>query len=472
MSGRSGVGDTDAVIDQRRLRLERWLCVAPAVAAVVGYVVFVVRNAVNVVWLDHWASIPLLHALDDGRLKWSQVWKQAANNRVVVPGVINLADAKWFHLNVRAELFLAVVFLAIAAVLLMLTQRHNDGRPLHVYAPVAFFLFSIVQWQSALWNVQMPRFLILALFAFALYVVCRSSGWGSLALAAIAAVAASLSLLDGFLLWPAIAFVIWWDRGPQRERRVGAFALVGAVTAVVYLIGYDFSGNGDIGYVISHPLASVQYFLVLLGGFTRAASTEPGLAVGCGILMLGLSAWVVARFWRSDRSLADAVPVALVMYVLLFDVWTLLGRGAAGEGQALASRYTTYSLLIFVAVYLALVNRGPWHVAEERKIPILTAIVGVGGALTVLLVTVSATTANHQGTAFAAQLRTSAQVLRHYRTEPDSRIEQFLCPAFCLNLVRGEAPFLEAHHYSVFASQGAETGHRFATVPAPEVPAR
>src|SRR5205807_4078924 len=191
------------------MRLQRWACVAPAVAAAVGYTVFVVRNAVNVVYWDHWVTIPLMHALDDGRLRWSQVWKQAANNRVLVPRAISLAVGRWFRLDVRIELLGAVVFLSIAVVLLMLTQRRNDGGPLHLYAPVAFFLFSIVQWQTALWNVQMPRFLILALFALAMFAVCRSSGWVSLAVAAVATVAASLSLLDGFLLWPSIALLIW-----------------------------------------------------------------------------------------------------------------------------------------------------------------------------------------------------------------------------------------------------------------------
>jgi hypothetical protein len=450
------VGDTAIVTRERQMRLERWVCVAPAVAAAVGYTVFVVRNAVNVVYWDYWASVPLLHALDDGRLRWSQVWEQAANNRTVVPRAISLAVGSWFRLDVRIEIVGAVVLLSIAVVLLMLTQRRNDGRPLYLYAPVAFFLFSIVQWQSALWNVQMARFLILALFAFAVFAVCRSSGWGSLALAAVAVVAASVSLLDGFLLWPSIALLIWCDGRPRRGRRLSAWALVGLVTAVVYFIGYHFGGNsGDAGYAISHPFASVRYLVVLLGGFSRATPAEPGLAEGCGILMVGLSAWVLVRFWRSDRRLADALPVTLVMFVYLFDVSTLIGRGSAGAGQALASRYTTYNLLVFVAAYFALINRGAWRVAEERKTPILTAIGGVGVALAVLLATVSVTTARHEGARFAAHLRTSARVLRHYRTAPASQIEKYVCPALCLDLVPREAPFLEAHGYSVFADRSA-----------------
>ncbi|MBV8297666.1 MAG: hypothetical protein JO085_12575 [Acidimicrobiia bacterium] len=458
---------------QGRRRLAKWLCIASAVAAAAGYTVFVVRNAVDVVWWDQWANVPVLHAYDAGRLTWSKLWTQAANNRVVVPRAIDLAVGKLFRLDLRVELLCAVLFLAIAAVLLMLTQRRNDGGPLWLYAPAAVFLFSIVQWQSALWNIQMPRFLILALFAVALYAVCRSPGWGSLAVAAFAAVVASLSLLDGFLLWPSVALVIWCAGGPQRARRLTAWALVALVTAFLYVVGYHFAGNsGDAGYVIRHPLASARYVLVLLGGFSRAAPADSPLASVCGVLMLALAAWVVARFWRSDRRLAGAVPVALVMFVLLFDVWTLIGRGSAGPAEALGSRYTTYNLLIFVAAYFALVSREPWRVGEARRRPVLAAVAvaAVAGGLVVVLVIASATTARHEGHAFAAYLRSSARVLHNYRTEPPSQLDAYLCPEFCRYLVLREAPFLEAHGYSVFAGRAVTPGSSVATVPATDTP--
>ena len=110
--------ETEAVATQRQVRLPAWLFVAPAVAAVISYAVFVVGNAVNVVYLDYWASVPLVHALDDGHLRWSQVWEQAANNRIVVPHLITLGVGSWFRLDVRIELIGAVVLLGVAAVLL------------------------------------------------------------------------------------------------------------------------------------------------------------------------------------------------------------------------------------------------------------------------------------------------------------------------------------------------------------------
>jgi hypothetical protein len=316
-------------------------------------------------------------------------------------------------------------------------------------------MFSIVQWQSAMWNVQMPRFLILALFALAMYAVCRSAGWGWFAVAAVATVAAALSLLDGFLLFPAIALLIWCDGRPERGRRLAVWAGVGVVTAVVYFVGYDFSnGNsGGAGYAMRNPIGALKYFLVLLGGFSRASRSDLWLAIGCGVLMVGLSAWVVARFWRSDRRLADALPVALVVYVFLFDLSTLLGRGSAGPAQALSSRYTTYNLLIFVAAYFALVNRGAWRVPEERRRPVLLTVGAVGAALAILLAVASVTTARQQGDRFAVELRTGASVLRHYRTAPAPDIQRYVCPPLCGDLVPQEAPFLEKQGYSAFADR-------------------
>jgi hypothetical protein len=379
-----------------------------------------------------------------------------------------LALGSWFRLDTRFEIIGAVVFLGVAAVLLMLTQRRNAGGPLYLYVPVAFFLFSIVQWQSALWNVQMPRFLILALFALALYAVCRSARWRWFAVAAVATVLASLSLLEGLLLWPVIACVLWCDGRAQRGVRLGAWAVIGLGTAVVYFVGFDFGkGNsGGTAYAVRHPLGAAHYLLVLLGGFSRAT---PALATAYGVLMVALSAWVVVRFWRSDRGLAEALPAALVLFVFLFDVSTLLGRGSAGAPQALASRYTTYNLLIFVAAYLALVNQRPWRLASAWRTPVVVGVSGVGLVLVAVLATASWTTARHQGHRFASTLRTSANVLRDYRTEPTERLDTYLCPAYlCDGLVPQEAPFLETHRYSVFANGQGASASSVAVVPAPK----
>jgi hypothetical protein len=128
--------------------------------------------------------------------------------------------------------------------------------------------------------------------------------------------------------------------------------------------------------------------------------------------------------------------------------------------------------LIFVAAYFALIRRGAWRIAAERQAQVRTAIGGVLVALAVLLTIVSVTRARHEGNQFAARLRTSAVVLRHYRTEPASRMEQYLCPAFCLDLVRREAPFLEAHRYTAFRTRAGQTGHSLATVAGSDPPRR
>lgn len=429
------------------------MCVAPVLAVAASYAGYVVRNAVNTVYWDNWTTVPLLRADAEGRLGFGQVWEQTANNRVVVPRLVDLAIGRWFRYDVRIELVLAVLLLATAAVLLAVTQRRNDGGPMHRYVPAGLFLFSLVQWQTALWNTQTPRFMILALFALAVHAVCRSASWVAFALAATAAVLASLCLLDGFLVWPAVGLLLWCDGRPRRAPRVALWGSLGLLTAVVYFVGFDFTqGNtGSTADAITHPVSSLRFLLVLLGGFSRADRDQPGLAEGCGVLVLALGAWVVVRFLRSARTLADALPVALLVFVALFDVMTLIGRGAADPSFGLQSRYTTYNLLVFVAAYFALVNRSAWRVAEPQDRLVLGVVGGVGAALTVLLLSASLSTARHEGDAFTATLRTSAAVLRRYEVAPTTEIETFVCPAVCGDLVAEGAPFLEEEGYSVFA---------------------
>jgi hypothetical protein len=427
----------------------RPLFVAPAVAAVVGYAAFTTRNAVDVVHWDAWANVPFLHELKNGTLGLGDLWAPQTVNRMLLPRAIDLAVGSWFGLDLRLEIVAGLVLLLVAALLIMLTQRELEARPLYLYAPVAVFLCSTAQWQNTLWSFQIAWFLVLAALAGAAYAVSRADAWpGWLAVAIVLACAASVCLLQGLLIWPAIALLIWSQGGSRR--RLGLWAGAAVVTTAVYFIGLTVGGNGDLRYVLTHPRASGRFFLILLGSFSRASRNDGRLSALLGVLMLALAVWVLVRFWCSQQRPADAFPAALVLFVLLADAATLIGRIRGGTPLALASRYTTFNLLLFVAAYLAMVDDHPWRIRDEWRPRMRAGAVAVGGVLTTVLVVASLTTARREGEQFAADRRHAAGLLRSYETVSSAEIQRYLCPVQCDGLVEREAPFLEARRLSVF----------------------
>jgi hypothetical protein len=241
------------------------------------------------------------------------------------------------------------------------------------------------------------------------------------------------------------------DRRPRRQLLMWAGAAV--VTAVVYFYGFDFSaGGGSPGFAVRRPEKSLAYLLTVIGGFTRRS---PSVAQLVGALVLLLAVGVLLQFWRSGWDRVAALPAALVIFALLFDAFTVVGRVTAGSAQALASRYTTYNLLLLTGIYLALVDWRRWSLPLRRRLPVFVGAVAMASMVAIVLVVASATTAPRQARRFAAERRTAATVLRDYRQAPDAAITRYLCPAGCGGLVGTEAPFLESVHASVFARTSA-----------------
>ena len=95
------------------------------------------------------------------------------------------------------------------------------------------------------------------------------------------------------------------------------------------------------------------------------------------------------------------------------------GRSSRGYALALESRYITYNLLIFVAVYMTAVER--WDTLAAVLRAVFTPVT-VG--LVTILIGVSVTTAVTRGETYAARLRQSQSVLVNYPTATDRLIKE------------------------------------------------
>ena len=166
------------------------------------------------------------------------------------------------------------MFIAAYGLLLVVFQRYISTplKPIPVLI-VGLVWFSIGDFSNAL-TLSLALYLDLFFFLamlFAFVVPNKHRGlWFSIAL--VAAIAASLSVIQGFVVWPMGAIcILWcqpWARRAQWEVSVWILAMVG--TLVVYLPGYQGSGcdiaHCSVSSSLAHPGLTVQSFLVVLGG--------------------------------------------------------------------------------------------------------------------------------------------------------------------------------------------------------------
>ena len=155
-------------------------------------------------------------------------------------------------------LFTAVVFIASYAILLVLVRGYIGRR----LTPIPVFIFGMVWFsladvQNALWAFQASWFLTVFFFMvmlFALLIPTNSRGWW-IGLAIVAAMAGSLSTVQGFILLANCAICIFWNQSVRRQRdgnppltrstRFEAALWIGAaIRLALYLPGYNSNEDG------------------------------------------------------------------------------------------------------------------------------------------------------------------------------------------------------------------------------------
>jgi hypothetical protein len=361
--------------DSRVDLVKRIVTILTACIAPVLYFIFVESYATNSFYGDDWSIVPLINATIHGNLSPDRLWSQYNESRLFVGDLVGVAFGVLDHFDVRAViLFNAILLIASYAVLLAMVRLYAGKRltPLPVLL-IGIVWFSLADVQNALWAFQVSWYL--TVFFFLIMLCClfvpRQHRWAWFGAAALAALAASLTTIQGFLLWPLGFVALLWTRPPDRKRLVQLtlWVATSAITAAIYFPGYSFRENGcrsssscSLNTAIHHPLGVVGFFFALLGsivpGGNKVVAIET-VPIGARFELLGFalfaaSLFVLVRSWRR-RAVEDRLPLPfmLISFGLLLDVMISLSRGARGPGVAVANnRYVMAGLIVLTGLVI------------------------------------------------------------------------------------------------------------------------
>jgi hypothetical protein len=199
-----------------------------------------------------------------------------------------------------------------------------------------------------------------------------------------------------------------------RRQRLAWWLGSGVVAVAIYFWRYTSHplGLGPLnaakvspGFTVSHPLQYGQFVLVLLGKVVPNDSLTTSTVIGAALL---IGAAVVVC--RSVRERSSFVPIALIAFGVLFDLFVAVGRLSNGLVAATLSRYTMPNVLVLVAV----ISYGYVHVRSEWMRAV--AMVGIASffALTVVSGLNSARAYNHT-------LQTGARLIVNRGQVPTSK---------------------------------------------------
>ena len=171
---------------------------------------------------------PLQHCTVISRSACSGI--NTIRTRLCLSNIIAVALGSLDQLDTRSIMFVSCVVLIRGYVVLLALFRRYLQRPLTPLPVlvVGLIWFTFADVQNALWAIEVSWFLPIFCFVATVYSLVVPNKHRELwfVVAAVASVAASVSIIQGFIVWPLGAICIvwcqpWGRRGALRDSRVG-----------------------------------------------------------------------------------------------------------------------------------------------------------------------------------------------------------------------------------------------------------
>lgn len=422
---------------------------------VVLYLWFTLHFGVNVPFQDTWnGTLPLLLAFTHGHLTLSGLWAAHNENRELLPNLLLVLLDSATHMNEVFDMVVGAVLLTAATGITCWLAHRTLRLPVLWLIPVPWILLGLAQVENTLWAYQLAWMLIIFLSSAVLAIIEIGGSRRSLfLLAALLAVAASFSSLQGLLLWP-VGLVYGLSCGWGRLR-AWSWVGLGLASGVVYAwnIGPVYP-TPHPAFMILHPLESIRFYLILVGSiFVEHHTIFAGLLLGLVLYLAVLFATRRRAEWGRLR-----LPLALVLTALLFDVIVTEGRVQFGLIGAGPSRYTSYNLILLSGVYLAaLVAAGPptlagaWEALDQRS-ALKAAPLALGSLLVVAQVGWGVPSGLYQGQVYLVNRTIGSHLLLDYQHQSSARLGLYLFYPEG-SYVKVWAPILERHGWSTFSAR-------------------
>ena len=339
----------------------------------------VVQYAVDVPFMDQWELVPLLEKTYHGDLTFHDLWAQHNEHRIIFPQLIMLLLARLTHWNIHYELAVNITFalgiFAVFAYQVKITGRRRGVARLPGAIPaISLIVFSISQFENWLWGWQLQMFLNLLAVAGGIVLLANDPfRWWKFAAAALLGIVATYSFANGALFWPIgllLLLIVKTGAGKRRAATAG-WILIGALTLGTYFHHYQKPEyHPSLNLIFKTPVEYAVFvfkylgtiYTQILGGNVRDVSADSDLAFVFGLagtVATGWAGWTLLR-----RKIADPGTLfpyfGLILYSVGSGLVTGVGRLGFGTDQALASRYSTMVVPLWVSlvVFLILLRTG------------------------------------------------------------------------------------------------------------------
>lgn len=328
---------------------------------------------------DDWTFSGIAVTYVTGGEFWTdpRLWEYHGS-RIILPQLINLADAYLFSWSLVFQMYVGWAFLAGSLILIyLLIRRYGDGRLEYLLIPTAAILFSPHQYPMLLWAHSSVTW-TMTLFGFVSCVYCLARVSDSrmwLVLAIISGVAITFSIATGVAVWliGLVSLVPLAGRGWNHMTPLLIWIASAVVVLTVFTHGYFddrlFGVEGGESSLLSGYRA-LEYILSII---SSGILYDTMFHVAFGSIMVSVTAVTFVYLYKRGVSYKMIPFVQLFLFGVSSAVITNIGRP---DNDPLSSFYVIRGspaeiafLVMLAAACMALTGR-----RRSRAVIILSVI--------------------------------------------------------------------------------------------------
>ncbi len=329
----------------------------------------ILKYSVNFPFSDQWPLAIMFEKIYTGNLSFSDLFAQFHESRKFFPRLIFIGLAYLTNWDVRYEMLVIFLLTCIVSLnvywLSRLTVKGSFVTQIFLLAISNLLIFSPAQYENWLWGIQVVVYIPIACLTGCLVISQKKLSLRTkLIIVFFICTISTFSYANGMLTWVLVfpGLTILYSRKWQEIFTKNIWIIMGGLlgfiaNAVVYFYDYQKPDkHPSFLSAISHPVDTFHYFLAFLGA--PLAFENLTVATIVGILVFGLwmfLCWQFFRLVKTDFLLLHRLIVWLIIgiYAIISGAVTAVGRVGFGVSQALAPRYTAFSLYLMVSlIYL------------------------------------------------------------------------------------------------------------------------
>jgi hypothetical protein len=325
---------------------------------------FISRYAVNMLSADDWEIVPLYMKMKVHDLTFADLFGQHNEHRIFFLNLIYMGIGYISNFNVIVPMWFSfAMILSLDFIILRYIATRNgisDKRKYLFAALISFLLFSLTQYENLLWGFQIGFIMVLFFSVLSCYFLCQMVYTTRKAIrniyfvvALLVALIDSFSSSQGLITWVtgfAVILMIF-----RKKTFSSPYFIVWTLMAIATWIAYFYDyvkpeHHPSLTYLFEHPGTFLHYFFSIVGNAISGNFKTGTVAVGIFLIIFLLVACI--KIWKSKQVQQFIFPLALAANSLFILGSIAVGRVGFGAEQALASRYTSFSVYLAVAIAL------------------------------------------------------------------------------------------------------------------------